>query len=97
MRRLILILFLLSSTACSTAPLVKTEYIRQEIPPLPAAPDYYDVLWQIAPLPSGERTDARGGSLYCLDEENAKNLLKNIILLRARAAELAGILESMKH
>lgn len=85
MRRLIIaILCLLSLTACSHAPLVKTEYIRPEVPAIPAMPQMYDVRFQAS------------GGCYCLDEDNAKNLLKNILLLQAHDTAVTGILESLK-
>jgi DNA gyrase/topoisomerase IV subunit B len=71
-------------TACSSPQIVRTEYIYQQIPPLPEAPVMYPVQWQ------------RAGALYALDERNAKALLKNWELQRGYAAELRAILEALK-
>ncbi len=101
MRRLILlILFLLSSTACSTATLVKPEYVRQQVPPLPAAPEFYEVRFVLVDdnycaQRLGVKIVQVSGTppLYGLNEENAKNLIKDVLLLQAHDSELAGILE----
>ena len=72
-------------TGCTPAKqIVKTEYVYQAIPPLPTEPEYYPVVFGIC---------AEG---YYLDEENAKNLLKNLAIGDAYAAELKSVLEGMK-
>jgi hypothetical protein len=50
---------------------VRTEYIKQTLPAKPEPPKYYPVEWTV---------DEEGR--YCLDEKNAKNLLKNMALMR---------------
>lgn len=71
-------------TACSSAPVVRTDYVYQQVPPLPDPPVMYPVQWQ------------RSGALYALDEQNAKALLKNWELQRGYSAELRAILEGLK-
>ena len=72
-------------TGCTPArQIVKTEYVYQTVPPLPAEPEYYPVVF------------GRCAEGYCLDEENAKNLLKNMAIEDAHTAELKGILEDLK-
>lgn len=75
---------MLSLTACFSTPLVKTEFIKAEIPPAPVLPEMYEVRWQAS------------AGCYCLDEENAKNLLKNIMLLQAHDRALAELLEGLR-
>lgn len=64
--------------------IVKTEYIKPEIPPLPESPQYYSVEF------------LKKDDLYCLDRENAKNLLKNRELDKAYQEELRTIIESLR-
>ena len=65
--------------------IVKTEYVRQQVPALPAAPVYYPVIFV-----------ERGGS-YCFETPgDAKNLLKNRALDKGYHGELKGILEDLK-
>ncbi len=47
-------------------------------------PEMYEVRWQAS------------AGCYCLDEENAKNLLKNIMLLQAHDRALAELLEGLR-
>jgi len=87
MKQLLLILFCLSLISCSPVVkgMVKTEYIKQEIPELPEEPSYYKVEWH------------KVNGSYCVDKENAKNLLKNIELMRGYSQELRLILEELKN
>ena len=64
--------------------IVKTEYIRQQVPPLPADPEYYPVVF------------VKKDGHYCLDETQAKNILKDRALDKGYQGELKGTLESMK-
>ena len=81
----VMTLSFMNLTAC-TPPrqIVRTEYIRQQVPPLPAPPEYYSVEFK-----------AREG-LYCLDMDNAKNLLKNRELDKAYQEETGSILMQLK-
>lgn len=67
---------------CSS--IVKTVYIKQELPYIPEKPDYYGVTFH--------EIERR----YCLDENNAKNLLKNRILDLGYMEELRKILDGLK-
>ncbi len=76
-------------TGCSSTKegrqIVKTEYIRQQVPPLPSRPEYYPVLFV--------KKDGR----YCTsDDDSARNLLKNRALDKGYQAEMRGSLEDMK-
>lgn len=84
MKRIILILCFLSLMACLSTPLVKPEFIKAEIPPVPVLPDMYDVRWQVSQ------------GCYCLDEKNAKSLLKNVMLLQEHDRALAEILKGLR-
>ena len=70
-------------TACCK-PIVEKEYVRPEIPATPADPVLYDVRWTLA------------DGFYRLDEENAKNLLKDWELLRAQLDDLKTILDGLR-
>ena len=63
-------LCLMLSTGCGKS-LVRTEYIKQTLPAKPEPPKFYPVEWKV---------DENGH--YYLDERNAKNLLKNMALMR---------------
>ena len=63
--------------------MVRTEYVRQQVPPLPASPDYY--------LPRFRAV----GNNYCVDADGAKKLLKNRVLDRTYQGEIRGILEDV--
>ena len=77
-------------TACtSTRQIVKTEYIKQQIPPLPAEPEYYSVQFKSVEWAPGQYD-------YCLDPENAKNLLKNRELDKGYQEEMKEILQGLK-
>lgn len=67
---------------CSS--IVKTIYLKPELPYIPAKPDYYRVTFHEM---------ERG---YCLNEDNAKNLLKNRILDLGYMEELRKILEGLR-
>ncbi len=83
---LLLILFLASLIACSPAKqIVKTEYIKQEVPTLPALPTFYLVIWKAA------------DGNYCLDEAQAKELLKNVEIMKSYQGEMRGILQGLKN
>lgn len=65
--------------------IVKTEYIRQQVPPVPSPPEYYPVVF------------VKKDGFYCTsDEESAKNLLKNRVQDKGYQAEMRGSLEDMK-
>jgi len=82
---LILILCFVSLMGCSPSKqIVRTEYIKTEIPPIPADPVYYRVTWQ-----------AENGR-YCLTEEGAKNLLKNMGLMKSYQKDMKSILMELK-
>ena len=89
-------LFCASLTACSPRQAVKTEYIKQTIPELPKEPEYYPEKWQvITPLhPPLDKGGIERG--YCVDADNAKNLLKNRELGKGYQQELKIILEQIK-
>ena len=83
------ILFSMSLTGCSSLPavaptVVKTEYVRQQIPDPPAEPDYYPVTFN------------KSGDSYMLDEGNAKALLMNRELDKGYREELKSILMNLK-
>lgn len=71
-------------TACSRQ-VVRTEYVRQQVPSLPSEPSYYPVKW-------GKGTDGT----YFVDQMNAKNLLKNIELMKGYQKDLRTILLDLK-
>jgi hypothetical protein len=64
--------------------IVKTEYVKQQVPEPPAEPDYYAV------------TFAKSGDRYVLDEMNAKALLMNKALTDGYAEEMRSILTNLK-
>lgn len=76
-------LCLMLLTGCS-GKYIKTEYIKQSIPELPAEPEYYPVQWQ------------KKNGAYCIYPEDAKNLLKNIELMKGYQRELRVILEELR-
>lgn len=69
--------------------LVKTEYIRPTVPPLPAKPNYYPVKFKSVEWDHGKYD-------YCLDEQGSKNLLRNKALQDGRERDLEGIIEGMR-
>ena len=83
---LCLTLFCGSLTACSSLAhqIVRTDYIKQDIPAPPAVPDFYPVQFQ------------GSGALYCVDEGSAKNLLKNFDLMREYEDEMLGIITDLR-
>ncbi len=81
---LVTILFCLSLIGCSSNQVVRTEYIRPDIPPIPEEPEYYNVQWQ------------KINKSYCLDADNAINLLKNIEFMKGYQLELKTMLEELK-
>lgn len=87
---IVLILCLICLTACtSMRQIVKTEYIYQQVPPLPALPEYYSVQFKSVEWAPGQDN-------YCLDPENAKNLLKNRELDKGYMEEMREILKGLK-
>lgn len=65
--------------------IVRTEYVRQEIPEPPARPGYYPV------------TFVKKDGHYCTsDDASARNLLKNRVLDKGYQAEMRGTLEDLK-
>ena len=76
----------LSLTGCSPArQIVRAEYVAPVIPDVPAVPEYWSVTWQ-----------AKGAGLWSLDERNAKNLLRNIELMKSYQTDMRVILEDLK-
>jgi len=83
---LVLILCLLSLTGCSPArQIVRTEYVHAAVPDVPAEPAYWPVLWQRS-----------GDGSWALDEGNAKNLLKNVELMKSYQTDMRIILENLQ-
>ena len=78
-----MILSLVSWAGCSS-PIRKTEYAKPTIPELPAPPEYYEVVWQ------------KVDGLYCVDANNAKNLLKNRILDKGFVEQHQEIIEGLR-
>ncbi len=78
--------FCMNSIGCSTATkqVIKTEYIKQQVPELPKEPEYYPVRWQ------GK------GEMYCVDAGGAKALLKNRERDKAYQEEMREILKHLK-
>lgn len=62
--------------------LSKVSYVKPTVSQLPEKPVYYDVRF--------------GKGDYCLDEGNAKNMLKNRELERDYIAQLEAIIRGMK-
>lgn len=73
-------LFLVGSTGCSA--INRVSYIKPVIPEMPVKPVFYDVKW--------------GQGDYCLDERNAKNMLKNKALIDDYTRQLEAIIEGMR-
>ena len=82
---LLIMLSLTSLTGCTQGnQIVKTDYIRQEIPSIPASPEFYPVSF------------IKRDEYYCIDAENARNLLKNRELEKGYQDELKEILNQIK-
>lgn len=60
--------------------IVKTEYVKQQIPETPPEPKYSPVLF----------------NNLCLDEQNAKNLSINILLMKGYIKDLQTVLEGLR-
>ncbi len=73
-----------SLIACSRQ-VVRTEYIRQQIPSLPSEPSYYPVQW-------GKGTDGT----YFVARMNAKSIRKNMELMKDYQKDLRTILLDLK-
>lgn len=81
---MVLILCLTTLMACSHQ-VVRTEYVKQQIPAVPAEPNYYPVKW-------GKGT----AGTYFVDQMNAKSLLKNMELMKGYQKDLKTILLDLK-
>lgn len=77
------ILLCLSLIGCGSSEIVKTQFIKSTVPPLPDKPTYYDIQWNNS-----------GG--YCLDEQGAKNLLKNKALTDDYIRQLENTIEGLR-
>jgi hypothetical protein len=75
---------LIACAPLATTQIVRTEYIRQQIPPRPQLPDYYPVEWGVE---QGK---------YYVDETGAKNVLKNRELDKSYQAEVESIFNTME-
>lgn len=77
---------LMNSIGCSGTPqqIIKTEYIKQQIPEIPKEPEYYKVIWEGC------------GNKHCVDDANARNLKKNYELMKMYQMDLRNILEGLK-
>ena len=71
-------LILVLSLSCAEKEYV---YVEPVFPSIPPEPVYFPVQWRTV------------DNLYCLDEENAQNLLKNIELMKGYQKKLKTILE----
>lgn len=80
--RAVLILLLMSSLSCTQA--IKTEYIKCEVPPLPAKPTYFHAV-----------PEKQSGG-YCFSEKDFKNYIKNIMIDQKYGEDLRMILEGLK-
>lgn len=60
----------------------RVSYVKPIVPPLPEKPTYYSVPW--------------GNGPYCLDEQGAKNLLKNRALDEDYINQLKSIIDSLR-
>lgn len=80
---IVLMTFVLSFTGCSNQ-VVKTVYIKPDFE-IPVEPTYYSVDW------------TKIEDNYCVDKENAKNLLKNYLILRTYNQELKKLLLDIKN
>lgn len=76
-----MMLFLMSLTGCSA---VKTQYVACPIPEVPKKPAMLPVKFEKCP-PN-----------YCLDRENAVNLLTNIELMKSYTNDLLLILQQIQ-
>jgi len=79
---------LLSLTACSPRQVVVKEYVKQTVPEIPKEPNYWQVQWTKQKIQDQE--------WYALDAQNAKNLLKNIEVMKEYQTDLKTILEGLK-
>jgi len=85
MKKILAILFCISLIGCSGNQIVRTEYVLPQIPEIPEDPSYYSVIFE------------KQNNNYCLSPDNAKNLLKNIELMKGYQLELKTILEGLKN
>jgi len=85
MKKILAILFCLSLIGCSGNQIVRTEYVMPQVPEIPEEPNYYSVKFE------------KQNTNYCLSPDNAKNLLKNIELMKGYQLELKTILEGLKN
>ena len=90
-KRLIpVILFLIVLTGCSPKTIYTDRLIDRPQMAVPDEPTYFPVQWMMAAIKT-EGAD----TLYCVDSENAKNMLKNHILMREHQAVLRGLIDAM--
>lgn len=69
---------------CTFSPIKETEYVKQTLPVAPADPVYYQVTFQ------------KINGFYCLDVNNAKDILKNRELDNGVKTEYKAIWEGEK-
>ena len=79
----LLFIFIFFITACASHT-VKTVYVYPTIPPLPEPPAYYKVEF------------IKQDDTYCITNEGAKNLLKNVLMNREYEQELLLIIQSIQ-
>lgn len=87
---LVTTLFLSFLAGCGPS-VVRTEYIKPTIPEIPSDPEFYEVYWSVLMGPLYiDRI------MYCVDEDSARNLLKNKELLESNRNDLKLILQGLK-
>jgi hypothetical protein len=74
-------LFCFGLMGCSG--IVTTKYITQTLPPIPEKPSYYEMKWHGT---NGE---------YCLNEDSAKSLLKNMELMKDYIRQLEEYIKGL--
>jgi len=84
MKKILAILFCLSLIGCSGNQIVRTEYVMPQVPEIPEEPSYNSVKFE------------KQNNNYCLSPDNAKNLLKNIELMKGYKDELREIIKGWK-
>lgn len=83
MKKLIAVILLMLLMGCSKG--IKTEYITLSIPDTPPRPSYYSVDF------------VKKDNLFCLDEKNAKNLMKNKKIQDSHTKSVEDILEDLRN
>ena len=76
---------LLLGILTSCGKITKIEYLTTDIPDSPPAPTYYEVKWEYI------------NELYCVNETNAKNFIKNKKIQDSYTKTLENILENMRN